>query len=250
MVKQTDSEPLLPGLEADEIELARQLLSLRREPGEELKQRIEAIPRRRQPERFVPARLAWAAVLLVVAALFVSPPAQATLSEVKKVIGQVHLVVREAWSEQGVERVVLKGREVSLAQAQALLPFEFKTPAYLPPGLVTTERVAIVDAELSLVEIQWPDGQGGVVQLTARPAARAGALPQTLVGPDSSEAVRVNGQEAVVVRGGWDESKQTWGYQAEITTLIWNIDEVQYRLLAVSRVVSLEQLISMAESVR
>jgi hypothetical protein len=96
--------------------------------------------------------------------------------------------------------------------------------------------------------MQWRDAEGGFVQLSAHAADPANNLSQTLVGPESSQTILINGQEAVLVRGGWDEDSRTWSHQERVTTLIWRANGVQYRLLSFSNL-PLPELMAMAESV-
>ena len=55
---------------------------------------------------------------------------------------------------------------------------------------------------------------------------------------------------AVLISGGWDKTSRTWDHEAQLVTLIWELDDIQYNLLAYSEAVSLPELIGMAESVR
>jgi hypothetical protein len=101
-----------------------------------------------------------------------------------------------------------------------------------------------------MAKMEWRDIQGGFVQLNAYVSGPENHRSQTLVGPESTETILINNQEAILVRGGWDGESRTWSHQGQVTTLIWTANGVQYRLLSYGDVVPLAELIKMAESVR
>jgi hypothetical protein len=137
---------------------------------------------------------------------------------------------------------------MSLAEARAALPFDFALPAYLPAGLTgDMEQVQVTQSPVAMVKMVWRDTENGFVQLSAYAAGPENI--QALVGPESSETIQLNGQEALLVRGGWDRQSRTWSGQPGLITLFWTVNDVRYRLLAYSEVVSLDELVAMAESV-
>jgi hypothetical protein len=245
-------EPAPPEFSPEEAGLARQLLSLRQPPSSALQRRIRAIPQPDRPARTLPAGLVGGIIaLLVVAMLFGSPPVKATLDEVQKMMGQIQLTVRSVWPAPTATVVMLETEPMSLANAQTVLPFDFALPTYLPGGLTGSgDEVWVAQSPVALVKIQWRDSQGGVVQLSAHAAGSESQPSQTLVGPESSETILLNGRETVLVRGGWDKESRTWSHQGQVVTLIWAVNGVQYRLLSYSDVVSLAELKLMAESIR
>jgi hypothetical protein len=252
-VDQREFNPPSPEFPPDEAELARQLLALRHQPGSTLKRRVQAIPRQK-PEQ--PASRYWVGgtvALLVVALLFVSPAVTASLDEVQQIIGQIHLTVRSVWPEP-ISTETVTPLEVELmtpAEARARLPFDFTLPAYVPEGLNRPgDRVAVAKLALPMAKVEWRDPDGGFVQLTAAASSRKNQLAYTVVGPDSQETIQINGQEAVLVRGGWDSESRTWSHQDRLMMLLWTVGDVQYRLLSFSEMVSFSELITMAESIR
>lgn len=244
----TDSNiaSVLEEFQDQERELARHLLNLRQPPGAELERRLQAIPRSsraRQP-RWAPG-LAWGVAVLVVGVLlFASPAARARLGSINKIIGDIQLTMLDFYPKAETS-LPITSTPMSLAEAQATAPFNFGTPAYLPANLATDPEVVVITVETSVVRVRWRDEKGGFVQLSAQPRRMA----QTLVGLESSEAILLNNQPAVLVRGAWDEASRTWSYEDRMTTIIWEIDEVEYKLLAYSDVVSHEELLNMAQSV-
>jgi hypothetical protein len=251
-MKQEELPSHLKEFQAEEAELAWRLLNLRQEPSPALQQRVRAVPRPvEHPARAVVPRLAGlAGALLVILLLFASPTAQAMLGAMEKAIGQIQLLVMDAWPQQS-QADLMDSQVVSLAEAQAMVPFALVTPAYLPARLAGSDsQVSITHLAVPLVKMQWRDPAGGVIQLTARPQSSDSSPAETLVGPASSEAVLINGQEAVLIRGAWDQDTGDWGYQDQVTTLVWRAGGVQYRLLAASTDLPLAELIAIAESIR
>jgi hypothetical protein len=249
-MSEQENTSLPPEFSPEEAEVARQLLNLRQPPGVELQRRIEAIPQS-------PARLAGVtprpllgglAALLVAALLFISPPVQATLDEVQKMVGQIPVIVRTVWPQPVETVVTLETEAMSLAEARAALPFDFALPAYLPAGLTRDiEQVQVARSPVAMVKLVWRDTENSFVQLSVYAAGPENI--QALVGPESSETIQVNGQEALLVRGGWDRQSRTWSGPPGLITLFWTVNDVRYRLLAYSEVVSLDELVAMAESV-
>lgn len=237
----------------EDAELARQLLALRQAPGPALQQRVRAIPRpsRQRTARSGP-KLAWAlSGLVFVLLLMASPAARATLNEMKKVIGHMPLIIRDAWTGEEATKVVeVESRELSLTEAQATLPFAIAAPAYLPESLTgDSSTVSVLEWDVPVVKMEWRHARGGVVQLSMQPAGPDNVLTETVVGPDSSQPVLVNGREAVVVQGGWNQASGDWGHEDEVMTLIWQAEGVRYRLLAAGTDLPLNELISIAESI-
>ncbi|MFN8457001.1 MAG: hypothetical protein U0401_20440 [Anaerolineae bacterium] len=235
----------------EDAELARQLFALRRPPSEVLQRHVQTIPRQ-PPARLLPRHLLGVvAGVCVMLLLFISPPVQATLGQAQKVIGQINLTVQEIWPQPTAAVTMLETEPMSLAVAQAVIPFEFGLPAYVPAGLSRPDdRVTVAKLSTPLVQAEWRDAQGGFVQLSAYAADPALQFNQTVVGPDSSSAILINGQAGVLVRGAWDDASRTWSHQDRMLTLLWANNGVQYRLLAFTSQISLPELVAMAESIK
>ncbi|MCL4300729.1 MAG: hypothetical protein KJ077_33640 [Anaerolineae bacterium] len=248
----TEIEPAPPEFSPEEAELARQLLSLRQPPSPTLQRRVQAIPQPETPARTVPLGLVGGIIaLVVVALLFASPPVKATLDEVQKAMGQIQLTIRSVWPAPTATVVLLETEPMPLPEAQAAVPFDFALPTYLPASLTSSDdEVEVAWSPVALVKMQWRDTQGGVVQLSIRAAGSENQPGQTLIGPESSETILLNGREVVLVRGGWDKESRTWSHQDQVITLIWTVHDVQYRLLSYSDAVSLTELKMMAASIR
>ncbi len=244
------SPNFLEEFEENEVELARQLLELRRQPSAALRQQIQAIPR--QPKRHIrlwPGLALASAALVLVFLLATSPAAKAMLGHMEQVIGQIHLMIMEVRPNR-VNPVVVETTPVSLAEAQAAVSFEITPPSYLARGLDPETEVFVTELEAPIVKIRWRDAEGGFVQLSVHQANEGRTRFQNLIGTKSSETILINGQEGVIIYGGWDETSQTWSHQDRITTLIWENDDIQYNLLSFSTIVPLTELIAMAQSIR
>jgi hypothetical protein len=152
----------------------------------------------------------------------------------------------------GYEKPFHRGsKRLSLAEAQAVVPFKIALPGYLAAGLTTKEpEVYLIELDKPIVKILWRDTEGGFIQLTTHhPNEGDSGRMETLVGPDSSETILINGRQAVLVHGGWDHSSQTWSYRDRVKTLIWEVDQVQYKLLYFGDAIPVAELATMAESI-
>lgn len=235
----------------EDVDLARHLFALRQPLSAALRRRVQAVPRQ-SPPRLLPRHLLGVVVAAgIVMMLFISPPVQATLGQVQKVIGQINLTVQDVWPRPTAVVTMLQTEPMSLAAAQAVIPFEFDLPAYVPAALSRPDdQVTVAKLATPIVQVEWRDTQGGVVQLSASAADPAIQFNQTVVGPDSSTAISINQQAGVLVRGAWDETTRSWSHQDRMLTLLWANHRVQYRLLAFTRQISLSELVAMAESIK
>ena len=68
------------------------------------------------------------------------------------------------------------------------------------------------------------------------------------IGPDSTEEVQVNGQPAALVRGIWDYNTKQWD-SPEHLSLFWQLHDVTYELQTIETILSVDQLIRIAESI-
>ena len=243
-------DALLEEFEAKDVELAEQLLSLRQTPSSALRQSIQSIPQQQARTPGIAPRLIWAGVaLVVVTLLFASPSAKAMLGQFEQIIGRIHLTMMDVLPTRP-EPVVIESTPVSLTEAQASVSFDFVVPTNLPAGLSDEAEIFVIELEMPIIKLRWRDGEGGFVQLSAHSANDGHNLTQNLIGVASSETFLINGQEVVVIHGGWDETNRTWSHQEQVTTLIWELNGIQYNLLSYSDVVSLADLTEMAKSVR
>jgi hypothetical protein len=134
--------------------------------------------------------------------------------------------------------------EVSLADAEARLPFAVALPSAMPAGFVQDELVEVVapeDAEAddyaSLI-VSWENADEATVRLQVSTTA-AGAPAVGSVG--SGQAVTVKGQPATL--------QQTQGLGPERVTLTWQTGGLDYRLTASGGALTGDDLLAMAESI-
>ncbi len=231
-------------------ELAQQLLSLRRPPSAKLEQRIRAIPQQTVRLRIAP-RWVWASVALavIVGLLFASPAAQATLGQFQQIIGQIHLTILDVLPAR-TDPIVIESTPVSLGEAQDAVPFDFLTPGYLPPDLRPQAEIYVIELDSPIVKLLWRDTKGGFVQLSIHQANDKSTQIENIVGSESSDTILINGQEAAIIYGGWNQASRTWSHQDRLVTLIWVVNGVQYNLLSYSTLIPPPELIAMAQSIR
>jgi hypothetical protein len=243
-----DDRSLTDQLMHNEMPLAQALSELRREPSPDLYRRLAAIPQHRSRR---PHRLAWVAVsaLLVAALLFFSPAARATIDQVVERVGQVYFTVTDKLPYRD-DATVVEGITMSLDEARAAVSFDFGVPTALPAGC-ELDRVEVWmpnETVGQVVELTWRQSDGGVLELSVHAYDELEPI-QTVVGLDSIETVQVNGRDAALVRGGWDSDTGAWGYQDKTITLVWQVQAVQYSLLAYPERFSADELVSIAESI-
>lgn len=227
-----------------DAELVRQLVRLRQTPSAALRRRVEDIPQQAAPRGgFVP-RLAWIAVVLVAIGLVLNVPAvRAMLDPLEEVIGRIHLIVTDLNPYRDEPVTTVEGEAMSLEEAREKVSFDFA----LPQGFTANEvTVYTFGGTPDFVEVDLCNVSSLCLELLASAYSETGS---TLVGPESVETIQVNGQEAVVFSGGWDADSGTWIEDVGQTTIIWEAGGVQYELMAVTEVASLEELIAIAESV-
>lgn len=239
---------LLQEFQEEDQELARQILDLRQMPSPDLLQRLQAIPQKQGWSLGQTPRWAWGlAMVLLVALFFVSPSAQATLGGLETMIGRIRLRMLDTYVRP-TEPIRLESQPMSLAEARATVPFAFGVPSYLPTSLLSQQQVVVIPLEPPLVTLRWRDQQGGFVQLTAHP--HQSIQSSTLIGLNESQTITINDQPAVLVHGAWDEAGHTWRNDSTLVTIVWTVDNIQYRLLAYSDLLTSVELIKLAESVR
>jgi hypothetical protein len=143
----------------------------------------------------------------------------------------------------GATRVAVAPEELSLAEAQARLPFPLRLPAWTPAGFAALNLVEVVapeEAELddyASAMVTWEDAAGAQVQLQV---SVNGTGPQLGAAGDS-ETVTVNGDPATLV--------QSQGLGPSRLSLNWGRAGLDYRLTADGGALSGDDLVRMAESI-
>lgn len=159
--------------------------------------------------------------------------------------GWVELGEDVALDESVLERVAPASVEpvtMTLAEAQAALPFAFALPAWAPDGFALQEEVEVVQPASGLgytsVSLTWLRVDEAALRLQV---AQADDDQPALGAAGEHEAVTVNGQPAVLVHvsrlGG------------ERLALTWPRGDLTYTLTAEDGAATAEDLRRMAESV-
>lgn len=264
----------LPGEDAADLRLAGRLLAQQALPGPRLVSAVQkamtatssAAPmsltaRMKTKMRRLPMsapkvvfwkRLAWGAAALILAFALVMlafPSARAAVLETILKIGGIAFVEKEEMETGGEE--TWSEQVMSLAEAQATLPFTFQVPTWAPAGYaLDDDAVAVAHPfpEVTFVRMKWENaGTGSAIHLRIAYATVENWEIQKPVGSDAVEKVVVNGQEAALVQGGWDY--ETGQYTTEgLQTLEWKVGQVYYALSGLQGRVTAEELIRMAES--
>jgi hypothetical protein len=133
---------------------------------------------------------------------------------------------------------------MSLAEAQAQLPFVFGLPAWMPEGFTRQDEVEAVlpthSSQYAAVTLTWLSADEDVITLRASVNARAGSQ---LAGAGTTEQVRVNGQPATLTRLGLKSAPRG-------LSLSWNQNGAAYALTTSGEALSVEELLRMAESTK
>jgi hypothetical protein len=238
-----------------DAEMARRLLSLRRDPSPALVARVRGIPTLSQRQVWHVPRWAWgvaAAVALLTVLVMASPPLRAAIVSLQETIGNVSLTITDR-SPDTSDATIVEPELMSLEAARTAVPFDFGIPSQVPDGWVMDEQVRVNDLGGGpFVEILWtnPDHARGGISFSARSARQDDGSPGSwLVGADSFQKIEIGGWSAVIVKGGWDYYSREWAWP-EVTTLIWTVDDVEYTLSTSDSEGSEARLMAMAESTR
>ncbi len=133
---------------------------------------------------------------------------------------------------------------VSLAEAQARLPFAVALPAWVPEGFSVLDEVEVVQGQAEAapayasVIVTWEDDAGASLDLQI---ATAGQGQARLGSAEGGEAASVNGAPATLAR-----SHRTG---SERLTLSWTRASLAYQLSAEGEAVSADDLLRVANSI-
>lgn len=190
--------------------------------------------------------LVLAAVCAVVAlVLAVSPSARAAVQTLIKEIGGVRFT-ESALSPGSDNETIAPYETMSLAEAQATVPYTFGVPSWAPDGFELVEvNVSQFTGGVTPVTIVWhkttPELVGVIILFVGQDMA------DWRVGPGSVEEIQINGQPAGLVRGAYDgDNHNQWNVDSGIA-LMWTKGDVTYNLRGSE--VSVENLVRMAESI-
>ena len=196
------------------------------------------------------ATLALAALSFgLVLTLAVSPAVRASLATFLGEIGGVVFNETSVYPNySGTEAATLATvQTLSLDEAQAVLPFSFGVPTWMPEGFVMDPivRITYFTEGFTPVSITFkkPRAEGWVNTISLMVGQTS---PPWVIAPNSAETISVNGQEAALIQGGWNSQTQRWGLEG--LTLAWTKEGVFYQLLTWANV-SKDELILIAASI-
>lgn len=227
------------------------LTRFRKPPPREFSEALyERISTEMNPQRTFNVRkvmFAAALCLALIAAFAFSPAAQAALDRVVKQIGGVTFVGPNEAEANATplpeSQITLVPEErVSLAEAQAKVPYTISLPAWVPDGfrMSTSVRISYFGTKFTPVEILWygtDPAVGGMMLTISQPV-------QWDVDTDHLQQVEVNGQPAGLTGGNWDAGTGQW--TGDEKTLFWTKGDVMYQL---SSHIPVKDLIRVAESI-
>jgi hypothetical protein len=201
-------------------------------------------------------RLAMSAIavsLMVALMLTVSPGVRAHTEQTFRNVGGFVFDQRDHGWDSGHQANKLGGgnansiaapRHVSLAEAHKNVPYTFAVPAWTPSGFALTDTQVVNGNSLIL---QY--GNGNRPGFVLRTFSKDGGT--NVVGNDSVDEVKINGQPAALIRGLWDGSTGNWKPDANLLTLRWSQGDVTYEMYVNTNVgVSQDDMVRIAESMR
>lgn len=202
------------------------------------------------PSLALRAALAASALCAAVAVTsFISPAARAAVLSLIREIGGVSFF--ETADYPGIDNpTIVPEKILSLAEAQAELPFSISLPIWVPEGYVRDDNVRITrfSNAYTPVTITWrgksADGSDTLLELMI-----GQTIGDWIVGWNSLETVKIKGQDASLIRGMWNSNTKEWDENPETIglTLIWAKGETTYSLF--SPTLSRAELIRIAESI-
>jgi hypothetical protein len=237
-----------------EPEIARRLMSLKRDPSPALVARVRSIassPHQKVQQR---ARWTWASVAVVLTlavGIAAAQPLRAAMGDLQQTIGRVYLTITDRLPDTS-DATIVEPELMSLESARTAVPFEFGVPSQVPSGWVMDEQVRVNDLGAGpFVEITWTslDGALGNIIFAARAANLGDSPHHWLVGAGGYRETEVGGQPAAIIAGGWDHDSREWT-MSESIMLIWTVDGVEYSLYAADSKGAEATLKTMAESTR
>lgn len=239
------------GLSGTDADMARRLLSLKRDPSPALRARVGSIPTSPQRQAWHIPRWAWgvtAAVALLIVIVAASPPLLAAIVSLQETIGNVFLTITDR-SPDSSDATIVEPELMSLQAARTAVPFDFGIPSQVPDDWIMDEQVRVTDLGSGpFVEIRWTNNAGTGIFFSAHSALQDDGSPNIrLVGPDSFREIEIGGQPAVIVRGGWDHGSREWAWP-KVITLIWVANDVEYTLSTSDAEGAVAELVEVAES--
>jgi len=192
--------------------------------------------------------IALGAIALLLALTFtlaVSPAVRAQLQEWTGVIGGVLFTATGDYPGEDGPVSIIPSEEISLEEAQAVLPFTIDLPTWVPEGYLLEDKVSILRFEdgVERVFVHWSAFDKALLELEIENSTE----PKWLVGPESIEELSVNGKPAALVPGGWNADTKQWDNLDTLTLYVPHKDQ-SYIFVVRENDISVDDLIQIAES--
>ncbi len=190
-------------------------------------------------------------IALVITLAF-SPQVRAQVSDWISTIGGVYFTETSDYPGGNGPVTILPTTSMSLAEAQATLPFAFDLPSWVPQGSILQPEVNVTQvAGIAItVQIQWEvPGQAEPFLMFLNINQRLdGNPPSWLIGQNSVQEIQINEHTAALVRGAWNPVTESWDF-TDLMSLMWEDDGLFYMLSATEGYVSVDDLILTAKSI-
>ncbi len=138
-------------------------------------------------------------------------------------------------------------KSMMLDEAKTTVPFAFGVPTWAQEGFVLMDDNVTVNLDPSQVVLKWQNESKERIGLSAT-YYPAGSDPMQVVGSMSMKEVTVNGEPAGLVQGAWNDDQ--WGADSGLVHLYWKVGDVAYILFSTERVLAIDDMIKMAESIK
>jgi hypothetical protein len=170
------------------------------------------------------------ATLLIMSLVFAtSSQVRARALELVKMIAGYQVDERSESPLKDYEEGTVQATEYTIpvmTMPEALVnpPFPFNLPYWVPEGYTLKENVAIANSK-EWISMNWVNPNGGEIFMLVEKQQPQYNLP---IGVGSSEEIEINGQQALLVKGGWANAYQ-WD-PARAVVIYWEINGLYYRL--------------------
>jgi hypothetical protein len=147
-----------------------------------------------------------------------------------------------------------------LTEAMEKLPFTFNLPSVIPEGFKLDENVKLFFAGdetsdvskafgLRIAWRMWFDANS-FANIDLIVYQYREEFDPLYIGIESLEEITIGGEPAALIRGFWDSSTRQWNFESSYIAIRWRRKDIVNYLGAHELVVSLEELINMAESMK
>jgi hypothetical protein len=200
-------------------------------------------------------KLVWLIALIMVSLLAVTAisPARAFVSSLLSNIARQSFEVTENYPEYGGGETIVEPQVMSLLEASAIFPHNFKLPTNVPNEFTLDEDNVSVFTGMNVgsfadtIVIQWKPTAGAY--LTLYISNHDWSTHKEVVAPDSIEEILLDYEHsAVLIKGVWDADKKIWDDEMGMLRIRWQVDDLAYDLHGYKNNITAEQLVEIALS--